>query len=264
MKTIRGKKALVTGAGSGIGRAIMIALAKEGADVCLLGRDEAKLQAAAAEARNHGVETMILRCDLTQPDEITAAVKSVLAKWQRLDILINNAGVTYYGPTELMTAEQVRQILSANLLAAIQLIRELLPTFIAQREAHILNVSSIFGLITMRKGAAYQATKFGLIGFSNTIRAEYCRRGIGVTTLCPGFVRTPMLENYGTGSAEQRRHAIPHWASSTPEHAADVAIRAIRKNKGLVVTAGPLRVAWWLMRLSPGLFDWLMREGWRK
>jgi 3-oxoacyl-[acyl-carrier protein] reductase len=264
MKTIRGKKALVTGAGAGIGRAIAIALAREGADVCLLGRDEAKLQAAATEVRDHGVEAMVLYCDLTEPEEITAAVKSVLAKWQRLDILVNNAGTTYYGPTEQMTAQQVRQMLSTNLLAPIQLIRELLPTFIAQRDAHILNVSSIFGLITMRKGAAYQASKFGLIGFSNTVRAEYWRRGVGVTVLCPGFVRTPMLENYGTGSAGQRRHTIPQWATSTPEHVADVAIRAIRKNNGLVVTAGPLRLAWWLMRLSPGLFDWLMREGWRK
>ena len=168
MKIIRGKKAMVTGAGSGIGRAIAIALAKEGADLCLVGRDEAKLEAAAAEARSHGVEAMIRRCDLTQPAEITATVKDVLSKWSRLDILVNNAGVTYYGPTGLMTAEQVQQILSTNLLAPIQLIRELLPIFIAQREAHILKCPSIFGLVTMRKGAAYQTTKYGLIGFSKT------------------------------------------------------------------------------------------------
>ena len=264
MKTIRGRKAIVTGAGSGIGSAIAIALAREGADLCLIGRDEAKLKAAAAQAQSHGVEATTLVCDLTQPSEISAAVKTVLAQWPRIDILVNNAGVSYYGPTELMTTAQARQILSTNLLAPIQLIQELLPTFIAQRGAHIVNVSSIFGLVTMRKGAAYQATKFGLVGFSNTIRAEYWRTGIGVTVLCPGFVRTPMLDQYGTGAPGQQRHAIPGWASTTPEHVADVAIRAIRRNKGLVVITWSARVIWWLMRLSPGLFDWLMREGWRK
>jgi 3-oxoacyl-[acyl-carrier protein] reductase len=264
MKTIRGKKALVTGAGSGIGRAIALALAREGADLCLIGRDEAKLEATAAEARNRGVEATILRCDLTQPAEISAVVKAVLAKWQRLDILVNNAGITYYGHTEQMTQEQIDAMLATNLLAAIQLTRELLPTFLNQHEAHILNVSSVFGLVTMRKGTIYQTTKFGLVGFSKALRAEHYRNGIGVTALCPGFVQTPMLDNYGTASAVQPRHSIPRWASTTPERIADAAIRAIRKNKGLVVTAGPLRATWWLMRLSPRLFGWLMRDGWRR
>ena len=262
MKTIRGKKALVTGAGSGIGRAIALALAREGADLCLIGRDETKLAATAAEARSHGVEARIMTCDLAQPAAITATVKSLLSQWSRLDILVNNAGVTYYGPTELMTAEQTQQILAVNLLAPIQLIRELLPAFLRQEEGHILNVSSIFGLVTMRKGAAYQTTKFGLVGFSNTIRAEHWRSGIGVTVLCPGFVRTPMLENYATVGPQ--RHAVPDWACSSPEHVAEVAIRAIRRNKGLVVISAPARLLWWLMRLSPRLYDWLMREGWRK
>lgn len=255
---------MVTGAGSGIGRAIAIALAREGADLCLVGRDEAKLQATAAEARGHGVEAMIMTCDLAQPAQITATVKSVLAHWPRLDILVNNAGLTYYGATELMTADQLQQILSVNLLAPLQLIRELLPAFIEQGDAHILNVSSIFGLVTMRKAAAYQATKFGLVGLSNTLRAEYRRNGIGVTVLCPGFVRTPMLKNYAMGLSRQERHQVPDWACSSPEHVAAVAVGAIRKNSGLVVISAPARLLWWLMRLSPGLFDWLMRNGWRK
>ncbi len=254
---------MVTGAGSGIGRTITLALAREGADLILIGRDAAKLEAVAAEARGHGVTVSVMRCDLTQPADITATVKSVLAQSPRLDILVNNAGVSYYGWSDLMTDQQAAQILSTNLLAPIQLTRELLPAFTAQGEAHIVNVASIFGLVTLRKGAAYQASKFGLVGFSSSIRAEYYRKGVGVTVLCPGFVRTPMLENFEVGSSAQSRHVIPNWASTTPEHVAEVAIRAIHKNRGLVVTAGPLRFAWWLMRLSPRLFGWIMREGWR-
>jgi 3-oxoacyl-[acyl-carrier protein] reductase len=264
MKIIRGKKALVTGAGSGIGRAIALALAREGAGIALLGRDKARLEAAAAEVRSHGVEAIVVRCDISEPAQISAAVQTILSQWGRLDILVNNAGLAYYGPTEQMRAEQVRQILATNLLAPIQLVQELLPTFIAQREAHILNVSSIFGLVTMRKGAAYQSTKFGLIGFSNTIRVEYRRRGIGVSVLCPGFVRTPMLQNFAISGEQPGRHSVPDFVSITPERVAEVAIRAIRKNKGLVVISAAARLMWWVMRLSPWLYDWLMREGWRK
>ncbi len=263
MKTIRGKKAIVTGAGSGIGRAIAVALAREGADLVLIGRDETKLEQTANEARSHGVAATVLRCDLTQPGAISTAVQTILAQSPAADILVNNAGVSYYGWAEQMTGPQASSILSTNLLAPIQLTRELLPALLARGEAHIVNVSSIFGLITMRKGAAYQASKFGLVGFSKALRAECHRRGVGVTVLCPGFVRTPMLENFEVGSADQKRHAIPAWASSTPEHVAEVTIRAIRANKGLVVTAGPLRLMWWLARLSPGLTGWVMRQGWR-
>lgn len=263
MRTIRGKRALVTGAGSGIGRAIAIALAREGADLILLGRDHAKLEATAEVARGHGAMVAVLRCDLTEPAEISATIKAALAN-APIDILVNNAGVGYYGWTELMTDAQVGRILSTNLLAPIQLTRELLPTLLAQGEAHIVNVASIAGLITMRKGAAYQATKFGLVGFSSSLRAEYFRRGLGVSVLCPGFVRTPMLENFEVGSHTQKRHVIPAWISCKPERIADMTIRAIRSNRGLVVIAGPLRFAWWLTRLSPGFTAWLMRSGWRR
>ena len=255
---------MVTGAGSGIGQAIAIALAREGADLCLVGRDEAKLKATAAAVAGHGVEAMIMPCDLAQPAKITAMVAAVLAKWGRLDILVNNAGVAYYGQTERMSRDQVDRILATNLLAPIQLVHELLPTFLAHRDAHILNVSSIFGLVTMRKGIVYQTTKFGLVGFSKALRVEHWRGGIGVTVLCPGFVRTPMLDYFEPGSKQHKTHRIPDLVCSTPERVAEAAIRAIRRNKGLVVVSISARLMWWLMRLSPGLFDWLMREGWRK
>lgn len=260
MKAIRGKKALVTGASSGIGRAIAVALAHEGADLILVGRNEARLEETANEARSTGVSVMVVRCDLTQPSEITAMARSVMAM-SPIDILVNNAGIIYYGWTDQMTNQQADQVLSTNLLAPIQLARELLPTLLARHESHIVNVSSIAGLITMRKGSAYQASKFGLVGFSDALRAEYLRRGLGVTVLCPGFVRTPMLDRLAVDSHTQKQRAVPDWACSTPEHVADVAIRAIRANRGLVVTAGPLRLVWWLTRLSPRFAGWIMRQG---
>jgi 3-oxoacyl-[acyl-carrier protein] reductase len=263
MKVIRGKKALVTGAASGIGQAIALALAQEGADLYLVDLDAVNLAATARQAQELGVTVAQRTCDLVQPSEITALVNALLSTWGRLDILVNNAGVAYYGSTSEMAAEQWNRLLAVNLLAPIQLVRELLPALLAGDDAHILNVSSIFGLVPLRKGAAYQACKYGLVGLSAALRAEYARE-IGVTVLCPGFVQTPMLQTFETGRAGQRRHNIPAWACTSPQAVGATAVRAIRRNKGLVVIGPLARLAWWIARLAPGLIDWLTREGWRR
>jgi 3-oxoacyl-[acyl-carrier protein] reductase len=262
MQVIRGRKALVTGAASGIGRALALALAREGADLFLIDRDEAALADVTRAAQRLGVRVTARLCDLTQPAEIAAAVAAVLSGGGLLHILVNNAGVAYYGATLDMTAEQWERIIAVNLLAPIQLIRALLPTLIAQDEAHVVNVCSIFGLVPLRKGAAYQTSKFGLVGLSAALRAEY-GRDIGVTALCPGFVRTPLLETFATGAPGQPRHAIPPWLCASPEQVAAAAVRAIGRNKGLVVITPAARLLWWMARFAPGLLDWLTRQGWR-
>jgi len=264
MRIIRGKKAFVTGAASGIGRALGLALAREGADLFLVDVDGDRLGATAAGARSHGVDVVTRICDLRDPNEISAAVAAVLARWTRLDIVVNNAGVAYYGPTHNMTAAQWDRVLEVNLLAPIQIVREFLPTLAAQDEAHILNVCSVFGLVTQRKVTAYQTTKFGMVGLSLALRAEYGRAGVGVTALCPGLVRTPLLEVAERGRPDKRLPLPPDFLMTTPGHVADRAIAAIRRNRGIVVVSPLARVMWWTMRLAPGLVDWISREGWRR
>jgi 3-oxoacyl-[acyl-carrier protein] reductase len=265
MDVIRGKKALVTGAASGIGRAIALALAREGADLYLLDIDAERLAATTREAAALGVAARGEVCDLTQPAAIAQALVALSAVWERVDILVNNAGVAYYGPTDKMSAGEWDRILGVNLLAPVQLIRALLPGMLAGEGAHILNVCSLFGLVSSGKMAAYQASKFGLVGLSLSLRVEYGRSNrIGVTALCPGFVRTPLIDGYATGSADQKRHQLPGFILADPDKVAARAVHAIRKNRGLVVLT-PLARAWWsVARLSPGLVDWIGREGWRR
>jgi 3-oxoacyl-[acyl-carrier protein] reductase len=261
MQIIRGKKALVTGAASGIGRALTLALAREGADLYLVDIDEVNLAAVAREARGFGVAVATQVCDLTQPAQISATVRSLLSEGAP-HILVNNAGVAYYGATHDMTAEQWDRIMAVNLLAPLALVRELLPALLAQEEAHILNICSIFGLVPLRKGAAYQTSKFGLVGLSAALRAEY-GRDLGVTALCPGFVRTALLDTFATGDPGRARHVIPAWLCTRPENVAAIAIRAIRRNRGVVVITPAARLLWWLARFAPALLDWLTRQGWR-
>jgi 3-oxoacyl-[acyl-carrier protein] reductase len=265
VKIIRGKKALVTGAASGIGRAIAIALADEGADLCLIDIDEANLNETAREARSRGAKAVTSICDLGDPAQVSAAVSRLLSIWDGLDILVNNAGLAYYGETLAMTGEQWARMMAVNLLAPIQLVRELLPTLLKADEAHIVNICSILGLVTWRNTTAYQTSKYGLVGFTEGLRSEFGAR-LGVTCMCPGLVLTPMIERLGNGAAAggggfgERPPVFPGWVFTSPEKVAAKTIAAIRKNQGLVVVTPPARMIWRLKRLSPRAASWIVRK----
>jgi 3-oxoacyl-[acyl-carrier protein] reductase len=269
MKIIRGKKALITGAASGIGRAIAVALAGEGADLYLVDIDEAGLELTAREVAGRGVEVVTAVCDLGEPAQISAAVRALLSRWDRLNILVNNAGVLCYGPAHRMTDEQWNRVMSVNLAAPVQLARELLPTLLSSQDAHLVNICSIFGLVSSRNIAAYQTSKYGLVGFTEALRTEYGGRTFGVTAVCPGFVSTPMMERVVAGEPTVNGRSgkpptpPPAWIVTSPEKVAAKIIAAMRKNRGLVIVTPAARLLWWLKRLSPGAVDWVSREGWR-
>ena len=264
MKSLYGKKCLVTGGASGIGRAIALELCRKGAQVCLLDIDQERLQPVVEQLPALGVPAIGKVCDLADPERTSVVVAEILKTWGGLDVLVNNAGIVYCGPTHNMTPEQWDRVMGVNLLAPIQLIGELLPTLLEREEAHILNVCSIGGLVGRRDTAAYNASKFALVGLSESLRQEYWRRGVGVTALCPGFVTTDLLKNGICGNPRKPMPQPPAWACTTPERVATVAINAILRNRGLVVITFAARLAWAMKRFSPRLFDYLMREGWRK
>jgi 3-oxoacyl-[acyl-carrier protein] reductase len=260
MKLFRGRKAMVTGAASGIGRCIALALADEGVSLCLTDIDENNLRASAEAAQSRGVQVLTKVCDLSQPSEITGLVNFVLSAWGQLNILVNCAGICHYGPTDAMDDAKWRRTLSVNLLAPIQLVRELLPTLMAQDEANIVNVCSIYGLVASNRIAAYQASKFGLVGFSKALQVEYASPEFGITALCPGYVRTALIEKLA-GDWAKDGIAMPSWLAISPETVADKALSAMRNNQRLIVFPASARIVWWLSRLSPGLVQWFTRKG---
>lgn len=259
MRIIRGKKALVTGAASGIGRAIALALAREGATLRLVDIDERGLAAVSDEVARLGVAATIVACDLSQSDQIEALVRNYSAANDRLDILVNCAGIGAYGRIENLSDDQWRSILAVNLHAPIQLIHSFLPLMTAQTESHVLNVCSIAGLIPMRKSTLYQTSKFGLVGFSIGLRAEFHGRGLGVTILCPGIVKTPFVERHIPNKFKKIRY-LKGLTWSSAEFVAARAVNAIRNNRALVVTTPMARGSWWLYRISPWLGALLARS----
>jgi short-subunit dehydrogenase len=264
MRIIRGKRALVSGAASGIGRAIALRLAHEGADLFLVDIDEAGMAQTATEARQAGVEVVTRRCDLSQPNDVSSAVADVLHRWNGVDILVNNAGITYYGKTERMTADHWDKLLRINLLAHVQFTRELLPSLLARPEAHVLNVCSVLGLVGMPKVTAYCTAKFGLVGFSESLRNELGKQGLGVTALCPGFVRTNLFANAPLEENVEAHKAPPKLVTTTPERVANAAVKAIYRNRRLVVMEPMARGMYIVKRFAPWLMDAVFHMGRRK
>ncbi len=264
MRTIHGKKALISGASSGIGRAIAVRLAQEGAGLFLVDIDEKGMAETAAEARRAGVEVITRRCDMSQPSEVSAAVAEVLSHWNGVDILVNNAGITYYGKTERMAGEHWEKLLRINLLSHVQFTRELLPTLLARPEAHVINVCSVLGLIGMPKVTAYCTSKFGMVGFSESLRNELGRHGLGVTALCPGFVRTNLFTNAPLEEEVDEHKIPPRIITTTPQRVANAAVKAIYRNRRLVVLEPFARLMYAMKRFAPWLLDIIFHMGRRK
>lgn len=264
MRTLRNKSALVTGAASGIGRAIALRLAREGMNLFLLDIDETALVDVVSAVKQERVDAIGRRCDVSDPTQIAASVAHIVDRWGGVDLLVNNAGIAYYGQTENMSAEHCERLLAINLNAPIHFTRELLPTMLARPEAHILNMASFFGLIGTRRVAVYTASKFGLVGFSESLRAEYRRSGLGVTAMCPGFVDTNLFATAPIGTDRHEQKLPPSWMLTTPEKIANRAVKAIYRNQAQVVMQPYAKLAHLGKRLVPGLYDWANKLGHNK
>lgn len=256
-----GKKALVTGASSGIGRSIAMRLAREGADVYMLDVDTAGLEDVLVEMREFGVCAVAEYCDLSDPGQISNALRTMLHRWGPIDVLVNNAGVGFYGPTETMTADQWNRLLAINLQAPIQITRELLPSLMDRPGVGVLNVCSVYGLVAGPRYTAYHTSKFGLVGFSEALRAEYGRRGMNVSALCPGTVMTPMYDHYPTGRPDQEAPRPPRWLSTTPDRVARIALTGLARNRKRIVITPAAHAVHTLNRLAPWLIDFVSQFG---
>jgi short-subunit dehydrogenase len=256
LKVIRGKQAVVTGAASGIGRAIALGLAGEGASLFLVDINPGGLEEVAQRARGRGVEALTCAADLAARDEVARVARALRNAWETMDILVNCAGISYVGDTVRMTPDQWERLLGVNLRAPLRLTLDLLPDLLSRPQSHILNVCSFGGLVEHWNETAYCLTKFALVGFSESLRVEYGRHGLGVTALCPGMVRTGLEVMRPPGEVFE----FPAEALrllTTPEKVAETAIDAIRRDRGIVVGAVTPHLLWLVRRISPRLADWV-------
>ncbi|KQC01395.1 3-ketoacyl-ACP reductase [Pedobacter sp. Hv1] len=192
MESIQGKNALITGAGKGLGRAIAIALAAEGVNVALVGRTEKDLISVADELKAYQVNTTIAIADVADMAAVNAAVASVKLAFGTIDILVNNAGIASFGKFMELEPQRWKEIIDVNIMGVYYVTRAVLPEMITRQTGDIINISSTAGKNGSALTSAYSASKFGLIGLSESLMQEVRKHNIRVSTMLPSTVATDM------------------------------------------------------------------------
>ena len=262
MTSIRGAAA-VTGAASGIGRALAIELAARGCDLALADRDEAGLDGTAAEIAQSGVKATLHRLDIGDADAVAAFAEAAIAAHPALNILVNNAGVALLGGfTEIEQAE-MEWLFNINFWGVVRGTRSFLPHLAQQREAHIVNLSSIFGIVAPPGQPAYAAAKFAVRGFSESLRHELqtAQSPVRLSVVCPGGIATRIVRNArsGSGVTDNSRHAqsierFDRLARTSPRDAALRIIRGIERNEPRILIGSDARTMDLVQRLLPGSY----------
>ncbi|RUL72881.1 SDR family NAD(P)-dependent oxidoreductase [Dyella choica] len=194
---LKDRIALVTGASSGIGEATALALAEQGAKVAIAARRRERLEQLAAKLSELGAEPLLLVADLASEAQAQRIVAQTQEHYGRLDILVNNAGVMYLEPVAEADLGRWRWMLELNVLSLIASTQAALAGMRARREGHIVNISSVAGRVANPNAAAYAATKFGVVGFSESLRREVYKDNIRVSVIEPGMVDTELREHIG-------------------------------------------------------------------
>ena len=251
--------AVVTGAGSGIGRATAQRLAGLGAKVHAVDVDEAAAHALANEIAGSGGRAVAHRVDVADAEAVEALAATVFEQDGGVDVLHNNAGIGHAGPVDETTLEDWRRIVEINLMGAVHGIHAFVPRMLEQgRPAHVVNTASALGLMPGVELAPYSTTKYALVGLSQSLSAELEPRGIGVTALCPGVISTAIVERTTVrgGMAARKAKTVDFYRrrGASPDVVADAVVDAIRKRRVIQpVPASHVYPGWIAGRISTRL-----------
>lgn len=257
----------ITGAGDGIGKQTALLAARKGALIIASDIDEKSVKATVKEinaANPTGGNAEAHRLDVTDRDAYFKLAEKVLAKHSRVDIVMNNAGVALFATADKMTQEELDWVMDINFFGTVTGCNAFLPQMTARGSGHIINISSIFGLISVPSQAGYNASKFAVAGYSDALRQEIKAQGVKVTTVHPGGITTRIAERARVmqmeGMEEHHAQMVKKFAEVTitkPEKAAEIIIRAIEKNKPRIRVGPDAVFVDWARRLFPVLYPHL-------
>lgn len=221
-KRFEGKVALVTGGSSGIGRAVAVAFAAGGARVALGARRAAEGQETVRLVEQQGSEACFVQTDVSVPEQVQRLVETAVSRFGRLDCAVNNAGIegTPFVPVTDYSIDVWDQVIDINLKGVFLSMKYEVPHLLKQKDAAIVNVSSVAGLIGGPGGSAYYASKHGVIGLTKAVAMEYAAQGLRVNAVCPGVIRTAMAERFFRGKEAIVDSLHPMNRTGTPEEAA--------------------------------------------
>lgn len=238
--SLNGKTALVTGASRGIGRAIALRLAEDGANVAVIYAGSAdKAEAVVNEITALGVNAKAYRCNVADSAAVNETVKAVTNDLGKIDILVNNAGITRDGLMLRMKDEDFDAVLDTNLKGAFNMIRACYSGFIRKKSGRIINISSVSGIMGNAGQANYSASKAGVIGLTKSVARELASRGVTCNAVAPGFIQTDMTENLGDNNP--LLNSIPLGRMGKPEDIA-AAVAFLASDSAAYITGEVLKV----------------------
>jgi NAD(P)-dependent dehydrogenase (short-subunit alcohol dehydrogenase family) len=267
LQSLNGKRCFITGAASGIGRATALAAAREGALLFLTDIQEEALAATVADVRAAGGEVAwSAAADVADYDAVVALAGEVHGGHGSMDVVMNIAGVSTWGSIERLSHRDWQKMVDINLMGPIHVLECFVPPMIeAHRGGHVVNVSSAAGLFGLPWHAAYSASKFGLRGVSEVLRFDLRRHRIGVSLVCPGAVRTPLVGTVEIVGVDREDPAIRKLVGRferhavSPERVAEKILEGIRKDRYMVFTSLDTRVGYWFQRKFAWPYEMAMR-----
>ncbi len=208
MKNLKSKKAIITGGGRGLGKATAIAFAKEGIDIAITGRNEKVLKETVSELETFGIKAIYSVFDVDNYEDVKDGIKNIIKTFGSVDILVNNAGIAAFGSFNDMGVEQWSQIIQTNLMGMYYVTKEVLPYLISQNEGDIINVSSTAGLNGNANTSAYSASKFAVMGMSDSLMKEVRKNNIRVCTLTPSTIASDMSIELGIADKDSHDRVL--------------------------------------------------------
>ncbi len=267
MKRFPKKRVVITGAGSGLGRAMSIEFAKLGWSVCVSDIDMERAKATEAMVSQKGGKPLVIRCDVTQPEQLESLADALKKQWGGVDIVINNAGVAAAGYMEKIPLKTWDWIITLNLKSVIYGCRAFIPLLEKQGGGHIVNVASNAGIASLPEMSCYNVTKAAVISLSETLNVELNAKKIGVSVVAPTFFKTNLMDQFTSPDPRQREmaNAFFNKSKATSEDVARHVIRAVKRNKLYVITQTDGKFTWFCKRMTPEIYfkvlGWIYKHG---
>ena len=234
MEVLKSKKAIITGGGRGLGKATAIAFAKEGIDVAISGRNEDTLKRTVAELETYGIKAIYSVFDVSNYEQVKTGIKDIIERFGSVDILVNNAGIGGFGSFNEMEVSQWSQIIQTNLMGMYYVTKEVLPHLIAKNMGDIINVSSTAGLTGNPTTSAYSASKFAVIGMSESLMKEVRKHNIRVVTLTPSTIESDMSIEAGIAKKGSEDSVLQ------PEDFAELIVAGLKLQRGAMLKSAAL------------------------
>jgi NAD(P)-dependent dehydrogenase (short-subunit alcohol dehydrogenase family) len=264
MSIFNGKTAIITGAGSGIGKALAMEMADRGAYVVISDINAERIEKAAEEIRKAGGKVTASVLDVSDCDAVRKMIDDTARTQGSLDYIFNNAGIAVVGQAKDFSTDDWRKVIDINLMGVVNGIAAAYPFMVRQGFGHIINTASIEGLAPLSFSASYVASKYGVVGLSSALRIEGAAHGVKVSAICPGYVKTAMFRDFKTINVDRKKLTPPDRAGVTPEECARIILKGVERNRAFILVTPFAKIFWLLNRISPELVIWLMQKNFQK